>query len=212
MRDPHARSVRAPVRARPGHRLGLDDWRSRVLADGVSVSSRSAFVRSSSAARATTRSFPGDVIRNRRFAAACAAILLTSAAFIASLLYLPQFLQKILDYSPVEAGVGMLPIMLGFAAFSFVAGPIYDRIGAKIVVTTGAFLIAVGALLLAVPAGGLGLRRAHARDGRAWGSASGSSTARPRRPGSPRSTIRARASPAGSHTWPRSPAARSGSG
>ena len=92
---------------------------------------------------------PGAVIRNRRFAGACSAILLTSAAFIASMLYLPQFLQKILDYSPVRAGVGMLPIMLGFAAFSFVAGPIYDRIGAKIVVTSGAFLIAVGALLLA---------------------------------------------------------------
>ncbi len=70
---------------------------------------------------------PGAVIRNRRFAGACSAILLTSAAFIASMLYLPQFLQKILDYSPVRAGVGMLPIMLGFAAFSFVAGPIYDR-------------------------------------------------------------------------------------
>jgi EmrB/QacA subfamily drug resistance transporter len=92
---------------------------------------------------------PGEVIRNRRFAAACGVILLISATFIASLLYLPQFFQKILDYSPVKAGVGMLPLMLCFAALSFLAGPIYDRVGAKIVVTTGAFLIAVGALVLA---------------------------------------------------------------
>jgi EmrB/QacA subfamily drug resistance transporter len=92
---------------------------------------------------------PGDVVRNPRFAGACIAILLTSAAFIASMLYLPQFMQKILDYSPVRAGVAMLPIMLGFAVLSFVAGPIYDRVGAKIVVTTGALFIAVGALLLA---------------------------------------------------------------
>jgi EmrB/QacA subfamily drug resistance transporter len=91
---------------------------------------------------------PGDVIRNRRFAAACGAILLISATFIAAMLYLPQFLQKILEYSPVRAGLGMLPIMLGFAALSFVAGPLYDRLGAKKVVTSGAFLIAVGALLL----------------------------------------------------------------
>ena len=76
------------------------------------------------------------------------AILLMSAAFIASMLYLPQFLEKILDYSPVRAGVAMLPIMLCFAAMSFVAGPIYDRVGAKIVVTSGALLIAVGSLLL----------------------------------------------------------------
>jgi EmrB/QacA subfamily drug resistance transporter len=92
---------------------------------------------------------PPDVIRNRRFAAACAAILLMSAAFIASMLYLPQFLQKILDYSPVRAGVAMLPVMLAFAAMSFVAGPLYSRIGAKVVVTAGTIAIAVGALLLA---------------------------------------------------------------
>ena len=91
---------------------------------------------------------PGDVIGNSRFAGACMAILLMSAAFIASMLYLPQFLEKILDYSPVRAGVAMLPIMLCFAAMSFVAGPIYDRVGAKIVVTSGALLIAVGSLLL----------------------------------------------------------------
>ncbi len=65
---------------------------------------------------------PRDVIGNRRFAATCIAILLMSATFIASMLYLPQFLQKILDYSPLEAGVAMLPVMLGFAGLSFVAG------------------------------------------------------------------------------------------
>lgn len=92
---------------------------------------------------------PRDVIRNRRFAAACAAILLMSAAFIASMLYLPQFLQKILDYSPVRSGVAMLPIMVAFAALSFVAGQLYNRLGPKVIVTAGTVAIAVGALLLA---------------------------------------------------------------
>jgi EmrB/QacA subfamily drug resistance transporter len=92
---------------------------------------------------------PPDVISNRRFAAACIAILLMSAAFISSMLYLPQFLQKILDYSPLKAGVAMLPIMLGFAGLSFVAGPLYNRLGPKLIVTAGTLAIAVGALLLA---------------------------------------------------------------
>jgi EmrB/QacA subfamily drug resistance transporter len=92
---------------------------------------------------------PPDVIRNRRFAAACLTILLMSAAFIASMLYLPQFLEKILDYSPLEAGVAMLPIMLSFAGLSFVAGPLYNRLGPKVIVTAGTLLIATGALLLA---------------------------------------------------------------
>ncbi len=91
---------------------------------------------------------PRDVITNRRFAAACGAIGLMSAAFIASMLYLPQFLQKILDYSPLHAGIAMLPIMVAFATLSFVAGPLYDRLGAKVVVTVGTIAIAVGALLL----------------------------------------------------------------
>ena len=89
---------------------------------------------------------PPDVIRNRRFAAVGFTIMLISATFFASLLYLPQFMQKILEYSPVRAGVGMLPLLVGFAALSFVAGPLYNRIGAKVIVTAGALAIAVGAL------------------------------------------------------------------
>ncbi|MBA3718396.1 MAG: DHA2 family efflux MFS transporter permease subunit [Actinobacteria bacterium] len=92
---------------------------------------------------------PPDVIRNRRFATACLTILLMSAAFIASMLYLPQFLEKILGYSPLRAGVAMLPIMLAFAALSFVAGPLYNRLGPKLIVSAGTVAIAVGALLLA---------------------------------------------------------------
>lgn len=91
---------------------------------------------------------PLDVISNRRFAAACISILLISASFFTAMLYLPQFLQKILDYSPLHAGVGMLPLMLAFACLSFVAGPLYDRLGPKLIVTTGAAAAAAGALLL----------------------------------------------------------------
>jgi MFS family permease len=57
-------------------------------------------------------------------------------------------MQKILEYTPVRAGVGMLPLLVGFAAMSFVGGPLYDRLGAKKVVTSGALAIAIGGLLL----------------------------------------------------------------
>ena len=49
--------------------------------------------------------------RNESFRASCLAILFMSATFFAALLYLPQFMQKHLDYSPLEAGVGMLPFL-----------------------------------------------------------------------------------------------------
>ena len=78
---------------------------------------------------------PGDMMRNESFTASCLAILLMSATFFASLLYLPQFMQKQLDYSPLESGAGMLPFLAVFALVSFIAGPLYNRIGAKPIVS-----------------------------------------------------------------------------
>jgi EmrB/QacA subfamily drug resistance transporter len=91
---------------------------------------------------------PRDVIANRNFAAACAAVLLMSAVFFAALLYLPQYLTKALGYSPLEAGAGLLPLMATFALVSFGAGPVYERVGAKVVVSAGAACIAGGIFLL----------------------------------------------------------------
>jgi EmrB/QacA subfamily drug resistance transporter len=90
---------------------------------------------------------PRDVMRNTSFTASCLAILLMSATFFAALLYLPQFMQKQLDYSPIKAGAGMLPFLATFATVSFIAGPLYNRIGAKPIVSAGAACIAAGPLL-----------------------------------------------------------------
>lgn len=90
---------------------------------------------------------PGDMMRNESFTASCMAILLMSATFFAALLYLPQFMQKQLDYSPLESGAGMLPFLAIFATVSFIAGPLYNRIGAKPIVSVGAACIAAGPLL-----------------------------------------------------------------
>jgi EmrB/QacA subfamily drug resistance transporter len=91
---------------------------------------------------------PREILRSRDFSAAALAVLLMSAIFFAALLYLPQFMQKILDYTPVEAGVGLLPMMGVFALSSFVAGPLYERLGGKLIVTLGAAAITVGMFLL----------------------------------------------------------------
>jgi EmrB/QacA subfamily drug resistance transporter len=129
-----------------GVEWGWSDWRI-LVALGVAVVLIAAFPFIERRMRESAL-IPLDVIRNRRFASVCVAIMLISATFFAALLYLPQFMQKILEYSPVRAGVGMLPLLLGFATLSFVAGPLYNRLGAKVIVTTGALAIAVGTLLL----------------------------------------------------------------
>ena len=73
-----------------------------------------------------------------------------SATFFAALLYLPQFMEKQLGYSPLEAGVGMLPFLATFAVVSFVAGPLYNRVGAKLLAIVGAACITAGPFLFSM--------------------------------------------------------------
>jgi len=99
---------------------------------------------------------PRSVMANESFRAACLAILLMSATFFAALLYLPQFMQHQLGYSPLEAGVGMLPFLATFALVSFVAGPLYERLGPKLLVSVGAACIATAPLLFSLVDAGSG--------------------------------------------------------
>jgi EmrB/QacA subfamily drug resistance transporter len=93
---------------------------------------------------------PSDVLRNRVFAASCVAVLLMSALFFAAIVYLPQFMEKTLGWSALGSGAGLLPLMVVFAVTSFVAGSLYDRLGGRIVVRSGALCLVIGILLLSV--------------------------------------------------------------
>jgi EmrB/QacA subfamily drug resistance transporter len=95
----------------------------------------------------TSALVPRAVMKNESFRASCVAVTLMSATFFAALLYLPQFMQKHLGYSPLEAGVGVLPFLATFALVSFVAGPLYSRLGAKPLAVFGAACIAVAPFL-----------------------------------------------------------------
>jgi EmrB/QacA subfamily drug resistance transporter len=93
---------------------------------------------------------PPDVLQNRAFFAACITVLLMSAIFFAALLYVPQYMMKILNYSALKAGAGLLPMMGVFAATSFAAGPLYSRLGPKRIVCGGAAFLAAGMYLLSL--------------------------------------------------------------
>ncbi len=91
---------------------------------------------------------PDDVLTNREFFAAFLATLMSSAIFFAGLIYLPQFMSKVLGFTAIESGVGLLPVMGVFALTSFVAGPLYEKFGAKAIVSTGAAFLSLGMFLL----------------------------------------------------------------
>jgi EmrB/QacA subfamily drug resistance transporter len=96
---------------------------------------------------------PPRVTSSRQFSAAVVSIVLMSSLFFAVLLYVPQFTQKVLHWSALEAGAGLLPLMVVFAVTSFIAGPAYNRVGARAVIGAGAACLTVGTLWLALALG-----------------------------------------------------------
>lgn len=91
---------------------------------------------------------PAAVLANKPFLFVCLAVLLMSSTWFAALLYLPQLFQKIDGASPLQSGVALLPLMISYAAVSFLASPLVRRIGMKATVTIGAGLIVVGVVTL----------------------------------------------------------------
>lgn len=87
---------------------------------------------------------PAAVMRNRVFSAGCIIVLLMSAIFFSALVFLPQFMEKVLGYSALRSGAGLIPMMAMFALASFAAGGFYRRLGPKVVVTAGSALLAAG--------------------------------------------------------------------
>ncbi|MBI2704827.1 MAG: MFS transporter [Actinobacteria bacterium] len=90
---------------------------------------------------------PPSVIGNRPFLWACLSTLAMSATFFATLLYLPQFFQKILGAGTLGAGLMIFPFVGVFAMASFIETWLLNRIGMKAVITIGAACIFGGPLL-----------------------------------------------------------------
>ena len=91
---------------------------------------------------------PRRVLQNTAFAGACLATLLNSAIFFAALLYLPQFMSKVLGFNAMASGAGLLPLMGTFMVTSFIAGRLYALLGSKLIVSLGAVLLGAGMVLL----------------------------------------------------------------
>jgi EmrB/QacA subfamily drug resistance transporter len=91
---------------------------------------------------------PPDVIANRAFRAACLTVLMLSAVFFSVVLYAPQMMEKVLGFTALKAGAGMLPMLALFAVVAFLTGRIYDRVGGRRVIIAGTALLAAGPLII----------------------------------------------------------------
>lgn len=96
---------------------------------------------------------PPRVTASRQFTSALISVVLLSSILFGVLVYIPQYAEKTLGWSALEAGAGLLPQMLVFAAVSFVAGALYNRLGARLAVGLGAACLIAGALWLGLTIG-----------------------------------------------------------
>ena len=81
---------------------------------------------------------------NPRFSGASAAITLTFFAMFGSIFFLTQYLQGVLGYTALEAGVRVTPIALGLILGGPISAKLAAKFGTKVVVAAGLTLVAVG--------------------------------------------------------------------
>ncbi|HEX4257798.1 MAG TPA: MFS transporter [Streptosporangiaceae bacterium] len=86
------------------------------------------------------------VFRNRAFSAAAGSVTVVFFALFGSLFVLTQYLQLVLGYSPLSAGVRALPFALATAALSPVSPLLAKRFGTRVVIPAGMALMGIGLL------------------------------------------------------------------
>ena len=87
---------------------------------------------------------PLEILRIRGLVAADLTQLIAFCGFFSMFFYATLYMQEILRYSPVKAGVAYLPITAGFAVAGGIASQLITRIGTRPVVVAGCLVAAAG--------------------------------------------------------------------
>jgi len=98
--------------------------------------------------RAPHAMLPAAFFKNRSFSAANAALVLVMFAITGVIFFLSQYLQSVLGYSALAAGVCLLPMALVVTVVSILSARISSRLGLKATVGGGILLAAVGLFFL----------------------------------------------------------------
>ena len=83
------------------------------------------------------------LFRQRTFSGANTAMLFVGLAMFGTFFYVSLYMQKVLDYSPVQAGASFLPMTVLIIMIAPLAGRLADRFGSRWLVGAGMTLLAV---------------------------------------------------------------------
>jgi EmrB/QacA subfamily drug resistance transporter len=96
---------------------------------------------------ATRPLMPLGIFRSRALSGANAVVFLLGAGMFGMWFFVSLYLQQVLGYSPLEAGLAFLPMTLAIIVGSTVSSRLTSRRGAKPLLVTGMTLQAIGLLL-----------------------------------------------------------------
>ncbi len=94
---------------------------------------------------------PLSIFRSRTFAGTNAMCVFLYGALSGTLFFLPLNLIQIQGYNPALAGLASLPFSILLAILSPIMGRMTDRFGARLLLTVGPGVVALGFVLLALP-------------------------------------------------------------
>jgi EmrB/QacA subfamily drug resistance transporter len=92
---------------------------------------------------------PLDLFKDRRFSGASFSIVLLSFGTGALLLMLTQYLQLVLGYTPLKAGLALLPYAVAAALFNGVGAALGQKVSNRVLITGGLLVMSVGFAVLA---------------------------------------------------------------
>ncbi len=98
----------------------------------------------------STALIPKDVMHNTNFMLKCIIMASVIPTFFCMLLYLPQFLEKFRNFSPLRSGAALVTMLLSFAITSPISGKIYNSLGGKLSIFIGMILTSVGTFFTAI--------------------------------------------------------------
>jgi EmrB/QacA subfamily drug resistance transporter len=100
--------------------------------------------------RAREPMLPMHFFRSRAFSAGNTAIFFTFASLFGAVFFYAQLLQTTMGYSPLDAGLRLLPWTATFITVAPIAGALADRIGERPLMVSGLLLQAAGMVWLAL--------------------------------------------------------------
>ena len=98
---------------------------------------------------------PFGIFRNRTLSGANVSMVMIAASLYSMFFFVSLYMQQVLGYEPLKAGLSYLPLSVGIIVSAGVASQLVTRLGPKPVLISGLLLVAAGLIWFAqVSAGG----------------------------------------------------------